>query len=204
MVDRNVPPSHSSTRWQSYAARYMVGVSEDEHAGRDIVGKNVVEGGTLRYDLMVERALRGVMIESLRLASDHGLPENHHFFITFRTTHEGVAIGDSLRERYPEEMTIVLQHQFWDLTVSDDSFSVALSFGGTPQTLHIPFAAVTKFADPSVQFGLQFEDIPRPSTKPGDTSADTDAVMGPTDDADPDKPPSQGAEVVALDSRRKK
>jgi hypothetical protein len=181
----------------------MVGVDEDDHAGRDIVG-NHGEGGTLRYDLMVERALRGVMVESLRLTSKHGLQDNHHFFITFRTTHEGVAIGDNLRERYPDEMTIVLQHQFWDLTVSDDSFSVALSFSGKPQTLHIPFAAVTKFADPSVQFGLQFEDIPRPSAIPDGASPDPSAVTGPTDSADQKKPPSQGAEVVALDSRRKK
>ena len=168
------------------------------------MGKNIVEGDALRYDLMVERALRGVMVESLRLTAEHGLPDNHHFFITFRTTHQGVTISDGLRERYPDEMTIVLQRQFWDLTVTDASFSVSLSFSGTPQTLHIPFAAVTKFADPSVQLGLQFEDIPRPSTLSANTSEDTSAETGPTDDTIPEKPPSQGAEVVALDSRRKK
>ena len=171
-----------------------------------MAGGNAENDGTLRYDLMVERALRGVVVESLRLTAERGLPGEHHFLITFCTTHPGVVIGDDLRARYPEEMTIVLQHQFSDLAVSDDGFFVTLSFSGRAQTLEIPIAAVTRFADPSVQFGLQFDDIPRPSDAASSTLHEADEVAdsGPLGDAVPGKQRSQGAEVVALDSRRKK
>ena len=110
----------------------------------------------LRYDLMVEEALRSVVKSALTQAADRGLPGEHHFYITFKTEHPGVAIPDRLRERYPDEMTIVLQHQFWDLDVAPEGFSVSLSFDGKTDTLSIPFDAVVAFADPSVKFGLQF------------------------------------------------
>ncbi|MGF1608196.1 MAG: SspB family protein [Kiloniellales bacterium] len=111
----------------------------------------------LRYDRMVETALRGVVREALAQVAERGLPGNHHFYITFRTDHPGVTLADALRERFPAEMTIVLQHQFWGLKVEHEAFEVTLSFSDKPERLVIPFAAVTSFADPSVRFGLQFE-----------------------------------------------
>jgi uncharacterized protein len=112
---------------------------------------------TLRYDKLIEDALRGVVSTVLRDVASNGLPGHHHFFVSFRTHHPGVAIGDELRARYPEDMTIVLQHQFWDLDVDENGFAVTLSFNKVPQRLVVPFAAVTAFADPSVKFGLQFQ-----------------------------------------------
>ena len=111
----------------------------------------------LRYDKMVEDALRQVVRESLKYVSEKGLPGSHHFYITFRTEFPGVQIPGYLRQRYPGEMTIVLEHQFWDLDVTEAGFSVKLSFSEKIETLSLPFAAVTAFADPSVRFGLQFE-----------------------------------------------
>ncbi len=118
--------------------------------------ENVPEDSLIRYDLMVQEALRQVVKESLSLAAEEGLPGEHHFYITFSTTHPGVDMPDNLRGQYPEEMTIVLQHQFWQLKVKDEVFVVTLSFSGVPQTLTIPYKAVSAFADPHVRFGLQF------------------------------------------------
>ncbi len=121
----------------------------------------------LRYDVMVEAALRGVMRDALTHVIEHGLPGAHHFYLSFRTGHPGVQIDQSLKARFPEEMTIVLQHQFWDLTVDDDGFAVTLSFSNTRQRLIVPFAAVTAFNDPSVNFGLQFQSLAeRTANKP--------------------------------------
>ncbi|MEX0921888.1 MAG: ClpXP protease specificity-enhancing factor SspB [Rhodovibrionaceae bacterium] len=111
---------------------------------------------SLRYDLMVEDALRGVVKAALKEAAQGGLSGEHHFYITFKTGHAGVDIPQTLRERYPDEMTIVLQHQFWDLIVEEERFSVTLSFDGKADPLRIPFDSVVAFADPSVKFGLQF------------------------------------------------
>ena len=113
----------------------------------------------LRYDLMVERALRAVVRDSLLIAADEGLPGEHHFHITFRTDFPGVEISEQLHSRYAEEMTIVIQHQFWDLAVADDYFAVTLSFSGRPERLVVPYEAVSAFADPAVRFGLQFESL---------------------------------------------
>ncbi|MGQ0675006.1 MAG: SspB family protein [Rhodospirillales bacterium] len=121
----------------------------------------------LRYDVMVEAALRGVMRDALGHVVRHGLPGAHHFYLSFRTGHPGVQIDPSLKARFPEEMTIVLQHQFWDLKVEQDGFSVTLSFSNAPQRLAVPFAAVTAFNDPSVNFGLQFQSLAeRTANKP--------------------------------------
>ena len=117
----------------------------------------MANGSHLNYQSMVDRALRGVLQEALRAAAEKGLPGEHHFFITFRTRHPEVEIPDALRERYPDDMTIVLQHQFWHLEIAADRFSVTLSFSGQPNHLVVPFEAVTTFADPSVRFMLQFE-----------------------------------------------
>jgi uncharacterized protein len=111
----------------------------------------------IRYDLLVQDALRAVMRKVLSEAAHEGLPGEHHFFITFKTRAPGVRLSNRMREQYPKEMTIVLQHQFWDLTVGDQAFEVGLSFHGKSETLLIPFEAVTGFFDPSVEFGLKFE-----------------------------------------------
>jgi hypothetical protein len=111
---------------------------------------------SLEYDRLVEKALRAVVRDALQQVAEDGLPGDHHFYITFVTTHPGVTLAERLRERYPDEMTIVIQHQFSNLLVSDEGFGVTLSFSGIADHLEIPFSAVTAFADPSVQFGLQF------------------------------------------------
>jgi hypothetical protein len=155
--------------------------------------------GTLRYDKMVENALRGVLREALTLTAKQGLPGAHHFYITFRTRHPGVVIPDPVRARYPEEMTIVLQHQFWGLDVTDSYFEVTLSFNRVNERLHVPFAAVSAFADPSAKFGLQFQvdesesDQRRPSTPPVESDVKEEA-----------KPAEGTAQVIALDAFRKK
>ena len=119
----------------------------------------------LRYEVLVERALRGVLREALSYIAEHSLPGDHHFYITFRTDHPEVDIPDVLHDRYPGEMTIVLQHQFWDLDVEENLFGVTLSFADVPHRLSIPFEAVVAFTDPSVHFGLQFD------TGPGEEEA---------------------------------
>src|ERR1700712_4141897 len=113
----------------------------------------------IRYDLLTQQALRGVVRGVLADAAKKGLPGDHHFFITFDTHADGVRMSDRLRGQYPEEMTVILQHQFWDLTVSDQAFEVGLSFGGITERLSIPFESIKAFVDPSVQFGLQFEEV---------------------------------------------
>ena len=111
----------------------------------------------IRYDVLARDALRGVLRRVLTDAAEHGLPGEHHFFITFLSTADGVKLSPRLLAQYPEEMTIILQHQFWDLVVTEDRFEVGLSFGGIPERLVVPFTAIKSFLDPSVQFGLQFE-----------------------------------------------
>ncbi len=153
----------------------------------------------LRYDKMVERALRGVVQESVQEVIDHGLVDDHHFYITFLTEYPGVEIPEYLKERYPGEMTIVLQYQFHDLEVDEKSFRVTLSFNNVPERLIIPLPAITIFADPSVNFALQFQPV------------DHDMEDGPDDD-DPTgtkseekaKSGSEKGEVVSLDQFRKK
>ncbi len=111
----------------------------------------------IRYDILAREALRGVLKRVLTDAAENGLPGEHHFFITFCTKANGVKISPRLLSQYPEEMTIILQHQFWDLRVTNEQFEVGLSFNGIPERLVIPFDSIKGFFDPSVQFGLQFE-----------------------------------------------
>jgi len=113
----------------------------------------------IRYDLLTQQALRGVVRNVLTEAAKKGLPGDHHFYISFDTQAEGVRLSNRLRAQYPEEMTIILQHQYWDLTVTEQGFEVGLSFGGVPEKLGVPFEAIKGFFDPSVQFGLQFEEV---------------------------------------------
>jgi hypothetical protein len=113
----------------------------------------------IRYDILAQEALRGLVRTVLSDAAANGLPGEHHFYISFDTRAPGVRLSPRMLGQYPNEMTIVLQHQFWDLKVTDDGFEVGLSFGGIAERLAIPFAAIKGFVDPSVQFGLQFETI---------------------------------------------
>jgi uncharacterized protein len=111
----------------------------------------------IRYDLLVQDALRGVVRNVLAEAAKNGLQGDHHFFITFKTNTPGLRLSNRMRERYPDEMTVILQHQFWELSVTDHAFEVGLSFNNNPERLLVPFAAITSFVDPSVQFGLKFD-----------------------------------------------
>jgi hypothetical protein len=183
-----------------------------------------------RYDLRAQKALRGVVREVLGEVADDGLPGEHHFYITIDTAARGVELSERLKERHPSEMTIVLQHQFWNMKVGKSAFEVSLSFNDTPEHLVIPFAAIKGFFDPSVQFGLQFEPLePAPALataeprEPADerpkAAAPTAAPRPPSASAAPaagakaQKPPpaphkteadNQSAEVVHLDTFRKK
>ena len=173
----------------------------------------------IRYDVLAQEALRGVVRRVLTEAGKDGLPGEHHFFIAFDTRHPGVRISGRLREKHPEEMTIVLQHQFWDLNVTEHNFEVGLSFGNVPERLLVPFEALKGFFDPSVQFGLQF-DVPRseeagetggegaalPALVDADASAKADAAPEAAGDkaTDGEGDAESGAEVVSLDAFRKK
>ena len=129
----------------------------------------------IRYDLLTQQALRGVVRNVLSEAAKKGLPGEHHFYVSFDTQAEGVRLSDRLKAQYPEQMTIILQHQFWDLEVDEDGFSVGLSFGGVPEKLQVPFEAIKGFFDPSVQFGLQFEEVAETDAQPavgGDAAKD--------------------------------
>jgi len=173
----------------------------------------------LRYDLMLQRALRGVLREALAEVAERGLPGEHHLYITFRTGAPGVEIADFLRARYPDEMTIVLQHEFWGLESDQEKFQVTLSFSARQERLVVPFAAVIAFADPSVKFGLQFE--PSAADKAEARGAEpgsgaptvTDGSAGPASGQDAEgatpaggNTDGQGAgeNVVTLDRFRKK
>ncbi|QHO71489.1 hypothetical protein ACH79_01485 [Bradyrhizobium sp. CCBAU 051011] len=168
----------------------------------------------IRYDVLARDALRGVLRRVLADAAEHGLPGEHHFFITFLSTADGVKLSPRLLAQYPEEMTIILQHQFWDLVVTEDRFEVGLSFGGIPERLVVPFAAIKSFLDPSVQFGLQFEPsetmAEAPAAKlPAVPAASALPVAAPepepaAESKDEPAKTNEGAEVVRLDRFRKK
>jgi uncharacterized protein len=168
----------------------------------------------IRYDVLARDALRGVLRRVLTDAAEHGLPGEHHFFITFLSTAEGVKLSPRLLAQYPEEMTVILQHQFWDLTVTEDRFEVGLSFGGIPERLTVPFSAIKSFFDPSVQFGLQFEtaesapetsnaNLPAAAPPPAPVPA-LSLAEPPTETAPEPAKSNEGAEVVRLDRFRKK
>jgi hypothetical protein len=155
----------------------------------------------MRYDILAQEALRGVVRKVLAEVSRTGLPGEHHFFISFSTRAPGVRISEELLKQYDKEMTIVLQNQYWDLKVTESAFEVGLSFNGQPEMLHIPFAAIKGFFDPSVQFGLQFDPATAPDERE-DEEADADAR---TEAADGEAPAAEsGEKVVSLDAFRKK
>ena len=156
----------------------------------------------LPYDAWTEEALLHVVVRALAHVGAQGMPGEHHFYLSFRTTWPGVTIPARLLAQYPHEMTIVLQHQFWDLQVDEGEgwFSVGLSFGNIPTTLVVPFAAVTAFADPHVQFGLRF----RPT---GDEAANDEAEAAPPPAPGPEAAadaPAEGPQVVSLDAFRRR
>jgi len=170
-------------------------------------------GDDLHYDVMVENALRGVVRQALAQVAENGLPGEHHFYVTFRSDHPDVVMPDALRERYPREMTIVLQYQFWDLEVGEDAFAVTLTFNNVSERLQIPLEAVVAFADPSVRFGLQFdagdddggedstpEQASNNQTVPGQETAEGEADQG----AGGDGSDEGDDNVVTLDKFRKK
>jgi uncharacterized protein len=183
----------------------------------------------IRYDLLAQQALRGVVRTVLADVAKNGLPGEHHFKITFNTTASGVRLSDRLRAQYPETMTIILQHQFWDLAVTERTFEVGLSFGGISERLGVPFDSIIAFYDPAVQFGFQFEAIdaaaaageraepaaPRREDKTGSKTlpAGKTAAAQNQEGAAPGKTPGPaaeddkpdgGGEVVRLDRFRKK
>ncbi|MEO1015494.1 MAG: ClpXP protease specificity-enhancing factor SspB [Pseudomonadota bacterium] len=151
------------------------------------------------YEALTQAAMRGVMREALRKIAKDGPVGDHHFYITFRTKAPGVEIADHLVERFPDEMTIVVQHQYWDLEPDDDHFEVILKFAGVPQHLFVPYAAVTRFVDPSVNFGLTFE-------KDGTADKALPPVAAAKPQAQPQPPEamSEGGTVVSLEAFRKK
>lgn len=162
----------------------------------------------MRYDHLAQMALRGVVREALRRVERDGLPGEHHFYIAFNTRYPGAVLSDRILERYPREMTIVIQHQYWNLKVLDTWFEVELSFDNIPEKLVIPFNAIKGFLDPAVQFGLQFEvvaaeELPATSQAPEDPLHKS---ATPSADAAADEPESDGekAKVVSLDAFRKK
>ena len=185
----------------------------------------------IRYDILVQDALRGAVRRVLMDTAENGLPGEHHFYISFDTRADGVRLSPRMLAQYPTEMTVVLQHQFWDLVVTESGFEVGVSFGGIPERLNVPFAAVKGFFDPSVQFGLQFEEIgaaaadeaeeandpagaARPPAEhkgvpPSVATVPTPANPDPAQDSGQDSAggagkPAGGGEVVRLDRFRKK
>lgn len=174
----------------------------------------------IRYDILAQEALRGVMRKVLAEVARTGLPGNHHFFITFLTGAPGVRISTRLRERYPEQMTIVLQFQYWDLKVTETGFEVGLSFSDIPEKLEIPFSAVRGFYDPSVNFELEFDVKPEASSeavpvedvapkaaetpKPSKKAESRKKDAGKAEQAQPAGTATKSADVVSLDAFRKK
>ena len=167
----------------------------------------------MHYDALAQEALRGVIKAALRRAAEPGgMPGAHHFYITFKTQAPGVTAPADLVERYPDEMTIVLQHQYWDLAPGESYFKVTLKFGGSPQPLSIPYAAVTRFYDPSVQFLLQFEGAPEAPAIEQSTAEVTPVRARSSKQARSAEPAvetpaeagTDGPKIVSLDQFRKK
>ena len=152
---------------------------------------------SIDYGNLMHRAMRGLIQDVLADVAEHGLPGQHHFFITFDTLHPDVEIADWLSDRYPGEMTIVMQHWFDNLDVGDDGFSVTLNFGNSPEPLYIPYDAIKTFVDPSVEFGLRFE------TQEDAAEDDGEVPEAPMVEAEPPEETRSDAEVVSLDKFRK-
>jgi hypothetical protein len=153
---------------------------------------------SIDYGNLMHRAMRSLIQEVLRDVAKRGLPGAHHFFITFDTRHEDAKLADWLRERYPEEMTVVMQHWFDNLDVGDDGFAITLNFGDAPEPLYVPYDAIKTFVDPSVEFGLRFE-----THEDDDDDDDNDDDTSDDTSPDDDEPPHKDADIVSLDSFRR-
>lgn len=178
-----------------------------------------IDDETIDYPGLIDNAMRNVVREAIVQVKQYGLPGDHHFFVSFLTNHPGVEISPMLKQRYPDEMTIVIQHQFWDLEVWDDAFTVTLSFSNIPEKLVIPFDALTAFADPSIKFGLQFharntsdmddfdeqdeEKVSCPATGRKPNQAPPSASFDEEPPSD-DHPPANDTKVLSMDQFRKK
>ncbi len=162
----------------------------------------------IRYDVLAQEALRGLVRKVLAEVAQTGLPGEHHFFVTFDTRYPGVRISSRLKAEYPGEMTIVLQHQFWDLTVTDTAFEVGLSFHGAPERLHVPFRAINGFVDPHASFGVKFDPPPElaavASAEDGATAEERAETPAAAQELAPAKAEAGSAAVVSLDAFRKK
>ena len=156
---------------------------------------------TLDYGSLMHRAMRGLIFNVLEQVRDHGLPGNHHFFITFDTTHPDVQLADWLKDRYPAEMTVVIQHWFDNLVVREDGFSITLNFGDQPEPIQIPFDAIQTFVDPSVEFGLRFENQDMDEIEAEAEADEAEPSAEATETSD--EAPRQEAEVVSLDQFRR-
>jgi uncharacterized protein len=165
----------------------------------------------MRYDQLAQNALRGVVRDALRKVGKSGLPGEHHFYIAFNTRYPGVGLSPRISERYPREMTVVLQHQFWNLIVTEDRFEVELSFDNIPEKLIIPFNSIKGFLDPAVQFGLQFEVVPI-EEEAGPKEAEIVTLNGKAkgeqtsdgESKETEAEPAAEQKVVSLDAFRKK
>ncbi len=151
----------------------------------------------IEYGNLMHQAMRGLIRTVLKDVQDHGLPGAHHFFITFDTTHPDVQIADWLAQRYPEEMTVVMQHWYDNLEVTDEGFSITLNFGDSPEPIYVPYDAIKTFVDPSVEFGLRFE------AAEDDEDEDETTIETPDAPAPPQEEERSDADVVSLDSFRK-
>ena len=158
----------------------------------------------MRYDLLAQEALRGVVRASLRKVVKSGLPGDHHFYIAFDTRYPGVRVSERLDKKYPREMTIVLQHQYWNLQVREDEFEVELSFDNIPEKLVIPFNAIKGFLDPHVQFGLQFETVKVDVPAKESEAAAKPATAEPAPATETAEAEGEAGRVISLDSFRKK
>ena len=174
------------------------------------------------YDALVDDALRSVVRRVLTQVAEKGLPGSHHFYISFRSTDPGVELPDYLRAKYPEEMTIVLQHQYWDLVIGEESFEVTVSFNKLQEHIKVPFAALSAFVDPSVRFGLQFDrkdkaagekpedaavaptPLPAPEKRPAQAASPAGDENKTADASTEAKPEDAASKIVKLDSFRKK
>jgi len=159
----------------------------------------------IHYTTLIDQAMRGVVRDVLKRILVSGLPGEHHFYISFSTSHPGVRISEQLKSRYPKEMTIVLQHQFWDFKVEEQYFTATLSFNGIPEKLFIPYAALTAFADPSVKFGLQFQQSELFEVESvGNSDVPQDPVSLMSADKKDEADDEGSAEIISLDFFRKK
>jgi hypothetical protein len=196
-----------TVRWRPLpygpVSRYLIERNRAMHMEDDDTSLPPSPESLLPYDLWAQEAMRGVAVRALQYAAEQGIPGQHHFYVSFRTDQAGMNIPKRLLAQYPEEMTIVLQHQFWDLRVDEPAglFSVGLSFGGIASTLVVPFAALTAFADPHAQFGLRFRAAPV-------EAANSEELEEPEDLTPPAPAPaplsSDEPQVVSLDAFRKR